>query len=89
MRALVLDLRDNPGGLLKSAVEVSDLFLDEGPIVSTKDRNGDGEEATTPRRTGTLLEPAAEQPMAVLVNKIQRQRQRDRRRRPCRTTTGR
>lgn len=35
LTALVLDVRDNPGGLLREAVEVADLFLDEGPIVST------------------------------------------------------
>ena len=38
-KGLILDLRDNPGGLLSAAVEVSDLFLDEGEIVSTKGRN--------------------------------------------------
>ena len=35
---LVLDLRSNPGGLLDAAVDVSDLFLDSGPIVSTRGR---------------------------------------------------
>lgn len=35
---LVIDLRSNPGGLLDAAVEVSDLFLDDGLIVSTKGR---------------------------------------------------
>ncbi|WP_152051964.1 S41 family peptidase [Tautonia marina] len=39
MRGLILDLRTNPGGLLSSAVEVSDLFVDGGLIVSTKGRN--------------------------------------------------
>lgn len=39
MRALILDLRTNPGGLLSAAVEVSDLFIDGGLIVSTKGRN--------------------------------------------------
>ncbi len=39
MRGLVLDLRFNPGGLLDAAIEVSDLFLDKGRIVSTKGRN--------------------------------------------------
>src|SRR3990172_4219594 len=39
MKALVLDLRLNPGGLLSSAIEVSDLFVDKGVIVSTKGRN--------------------------------------------------
>jgi carboxyl-terminal processing protease len=37
-KALVLDLRDNPGGLLEEAVKVADLFLDTGPIVSTRGR---------------------------------------------------
>ena len=41
MRGLVLDLRDNPGGLLTEAVAVSDLFLDEGLIVSTRGRHED------------------------------------------------
>src|SRR5262245_14649927 len=68
MRALVLDLRDNPGGLLKSAVAVSDQFLTEGKIVSIKDRNGNGETKTATSR-GTLFEPAAEKPMAILINK--------------------
>ena len=39
MTALVLDLRDNPGGLLSAAVEVSDLFIEDGNIVTTKGRN--------------------------------------------------
>jgi len=39
MRGLVLDLRDNPGGLLGAAVEISDLFISDGLIVSTKGRN--------------------------------------------------
>lgn len=39
MKGLILDLRTNPGGLLAAAVEVSDLFVEHGPIVSTKGRN--------------------------------------------------
>jgi carboxyl-terminal processing protease len=38
LNGLVLDLRDNPGGLLNQAVDVSDVFLDEGNIVSIKGR---------------------------------------------------
>lgn len=35
---LIIDLRDNPGGLITSAVDVANKFIDEGPIVSTKSR---------------------------------------------------
>ncbi|RCU50966.1 MULTISPECIES: S41 family peptidase [Corallincola] len=38
LSGLILDLRDNPGGLLDSALEVADLFLDEGVIVKTRGR---------------------------------------------------
>lgn len=38
LKGLVLDLRNNPGGLLNQAVKVSDLFINEGTIVSTKGR---------------------------------------------------
>src|SRR5205814_1772920 len=41
-KALVLDLRDYPGGLLHEAVEVADLFLAGGTSVSTRDRSGGG-----------------------------------------------
>lgn len=37
---VILDIRSNPGGLLSNAVSISDMFLDEGPIVSTVDRDG-------------------------------------------------
>ena len=39
MKSLVLDLRGNPGGLLTAAISISDRFLPEGTIVSTKGRN--------------------------------------------------
>jgi carboxyl-terminal processing protease len=39
LKGLVLDLRNNPGGLLSQAIKVSDLFLDSGIIVSTKGRD--------------------------------------------------
>jgi carboxyl-terminal processing protease len=68
VRGLVLDLRNNPGGLLKAAVEISDLFLSEGRIVSTKGRNHK-EEMYDAKADGTLLLPAEKYPMAVLVNK--------------------
>ena len=40
IKGLILDLRNNPGGLLTQAIKVSDIFLDSGIIVSTKGRNG-------------------------------------------------
>lgn len=67
-KALVLDLRDNPGGLLDEAIKLSDLFLTEGKIVTTKDRRG-GEKANTARGAGTVFLPAETKPMVVLVNR--------------------
>lgn len=66
-RGLIIDLRDNPGGLLSQAIEVSDLFLTEGQIVTTKDRHG-GEKTNSARASGTLFLPAEQKPIAVLVN---------------------
>ena len=40
MKGLVLDMRNNPGGLLSQAIDVSEMFLDSGIIVSTKGRSG-------------------------------------------------
>jgi carboxyl-terminal processing protease len=68
VRGLIIDLRNNPGGLLKSAVEISDLFLTDGRIVSTKGRNHK-EETYDAKPDATLLLPAERYPMAVLVNK--------------------
>jgi len=64
MKALILDLRDNPGGLLGAAVEISDLFVDEGMIVSTKGRNTIGKSYEA-QKEGTL----EDFPMAILVNR--------------------
>ena len=60
----VLDLRNNPGGLLTTAVEVSDAFLETGEIVSIRRRDGKG--ATRfDAESGDLLD---ELPVAVLIN---------------------
>jgi carboxyl-terminal processing protease len=67
-RGLVIDLRNNPGGLLRAAVEIADLFLTEGRIVSTKGRN-QREEVYEAKEPGTLMEPAKDYPIAVLVNR--------------------
>jgi carboxyl-terminal processing protease len=63
MKGLILDLRDDPGGLLSAAVEVSDLFLDKGEIVSTKGRNTPPKSYNARRNS-----PYEEVPMVVLVN---------------------
>src|SRR5438128_9359548 len=68
LRGLVLDLRTNPGGLLRSAVEVSRLFLTEGRIVSTRGREKE-EEAYDADGKSALLIPAKDYPVAVLINK--------------------
>lgn len=63
MRGLVLDLRFNPGGLLTSAIDIADLFLPVGRIVSTAGRNSP-ERAWDAKKEGTF----EGFPMAVLVN---------------------
>ncbi len=63
-RGLVLDLRDNPGGLLEQAVRVADLFLDEGLIVFSEGRRGGDRMEWTAKKAGTQ----PEYPMVVLVN---------------------
>ncbi len=68
-RGLVLDLRFNPGGLLRSAVDVCRLFIDEGRIVSTKGRNQI--EEIYEARPGTAMLPSAPNfPVAVIVNRL-------------------
>jgi carboxyl-terminal processing protease len=69
MRGLILDLRGNPGGLLKSAVEICDLFLEPGQrIVSTKGRNHKDE--IHDAKPGTkVLAPADKHPIAILINR--------------------
>ncbi len=64
IKGLILDLRNNPGGLLDAAVKLSDLFLNEGKIVYTEGRNNMhfSEYMATP---GDLLQTA---PIVVLIN---------------------
>ena len=51
--ALVFDLRGNPGGLLDQAIKVSDLFVNDGTIVTIKGRRGTADEKYTARADGT------------------------------------
>jgi len=63
MRVLIVDLRGNPGGLLTSAVEVADLFLQRGIIVSTRGRNVQEDFTYTAHPEGTWGVP-----LVVLVD---------------------
>lgn len=62
-KGIILDLRDNPGGLLTNAIDITNMFLTKGNIVSTVDRDG--------YKTITYSEgkPLCRQPLVVLVNK--------------------
>lgn len=63
MQSVILDLRNNPGGLLQEAVEVASQFLDEGIVMQEKDASG--------RITPVEVQPggaATDLPVVVLVN---------------------
>lgn len=60
----VLDLRNNPGGLLNQAIAVADVFLDKGEIVSTRGRH----ESDTKRDNATPGDMAEGLPIVVLIN---------------------
>ncbi|HAR49621.1 MAG TPA: peptidase S41 [Smithella sp.] len=64
MKGLVLDLRNDPGGLLNQAIEVSDVFLKSGTIVSTRGRTKNMETKATAKDNGNELTC----PIVVLVN---------------------
>lgn len=62
-KAAIIDLRDNPGGLLTAVVDMCDYIMDDGVIVSTKDRDGNviGEYKDTGKHSVDI-------PLVVLVN---------------------
>lgn len=63
LRGLIIDLRDNPGGLLDQSVKVSDIFLEEGKIVSIKGRDNEGEDYSAhPDKT------KRDYPIVLLIN---------------------
>ena len=66
-KGLVIDLRNNPGGLLDSAVKVADKFIDSGVIVSTKSRIEKENKTFYARETKTLVKKGV--PIIVLINK--------------------
>ncbi len=63
-KGVVLDLRNNPGGLLDQAIAVSDLFLDQGEIVSTKGRVADSNKRFDATK-GDIIDG---EPIVVIVN---------------------
>ncbi|MDA0282808.1 MAG: S41 family peptidase, partial [Planctomycetota bacterium] len=65
MKGLILDLRFNPGGLLSQAVEISNMFIESGTIVSTEGKNTE-KKTFSATKAGTL----PDFPMAVLVNRF-------------------
>lgn len=63
-KGIILDLRNNPGGLLDQAVELTDLFVDEGIIVSQKGRDKSDDITYKASKSATVTDL----PLAVLVN---------------------
>lgn len=67
LRGLVIDLRNNPGGLLAESISVADLFLDSGEIVRTASKRPDG--GHSPRRwTASRRGTGPREPLALLIN---------------------
>ena len=64
IKGLILDLRNNPGGLLSQAIKVSDLFLDSGIVVSTKGRNASQNMEVSAHKN----KESRDYPIIVLVN---------------------
>jgi len=65
VKGYVLDLRNNPGGLLDQAISVSNAFLDKGEIVSTRGRNADETQRFNARPGGDLT---GSKPLIILIN---------------------
>ena len=64
LKGLVLDLRDNPGGILNQAINVSDLFLESGEILSIKGREGQNTKVFSAHPSETKRD----YPIVLLVN---------------------
>jgi carboxyl-terminal processing protease len=63
-KGLLIDLRRNPGGLFEQAIKISDLFLDEGIIVSTIGRNKQDKEIVSAKKDGSY----PNLPLVILIN---------------------
>jgi len=66
-RAMIIDLRSNPGGLLSSVIDVADYFLSKGPIVSTRSRVAAENHVFYASSRNTLV--AADFPIVVLIDR--------------------
>jgi carboxyl-terminal processing protease len=64
LKGIILDLRNNPGGLLEQAVEISDLFLRSGTIVSTRGRTSESEIRVAHNDDANI-----DTPIIILINK--------------------
>ena len=64
-KGYILDLRNNPGGLLDQSIEVANAFIDKGEIVSTRGRNPDDAQRFNARPGGDL---SGGKPLVVLIN---------------------
>ena len=62
--SMIVDLRNNPGGLLSSAIEISDMFLEEGVIVSTKGRDPSQNQVFSASNSTAI----PDMPLIVMVN---------------------
>jgi len=64
LKGFIVDLRNNPGGLLDQAITVSESFMDRGEIVSTRGRSAD----TTQRFNARTSDMSKAKPLIVLIN---------------------
>ncbi len=65
LQGIILDVRNNPGGLLNQAIAVSEYFIDHGTIVSVRGRDGKNSTTTS---AGRFVTKAPKVPIVVLIN---------------------